>query len=150
PLTVIRGQLEVLARQSHPDVDEVRRTERIARTELVRMQRLVDDLLLLARADEGELVHPQDVELGPFVHDLFDGITTTADRRFELAGTPDGTLHADPDRVAQAVYNLARNALEHTADRGLVRLRVTTTTDQVELAVEDDGPGIPATERSRV
>jgi signal transduction histidine kinase len=150
PLTVIRGQLEVLARQPDPDVDEVRRTERIARTELVRMQRLVDDLLLLARADEGELVHRQDLELGPFIRDLFDGITTTADRRFELAGDPDGTVHADPDRLAQAIYNLVRNAVDHTATGGLIRLRVTAMDDEVELAVEDDGPGIPESERTRV
>ena len=86
PLTVIRGQLEVLSRQAAPSAEDVRRTERIARTELVRMERLVDDLLLLARADEGALVHAQDIELEPFVRDFFESLTTTADRRFELAG----------------------------------------------------------------
>ncbi len=150
PLTVIRGQLEVLSRQAAPSAEDVRRTERIARIELVRMERLVDDLLLLARADEGALVHAQDIELEPFVRDFFESLTTTADRRFELAGEAGGTLHADPDRLAQALHNLARNAIQHTTEGGLVRLRVTARQDQVELAVEDDGPGIPESERTRV
>ena len=150
PLTVIRGQLEVLSRQAAPSAEDVRRTERIARIELVRMERLVDDLLLLARADEGALVHAQDIELEPFVRDFFESLTTTADRRFELAGEAGGTLQADPDRLAQALHNLARNAIQHTTEGGLVRLRVTARQDQVELAVEDDGPGIPESERTRV
>jgi len=150
PLTVIRGQLEVLSRQGAHSAEEVRRTERIARTELVRMERLVDDLLLLARADEGALVQAQDIELEPFVHDFFESLTTTADRRFQLAGEAGGTLHADPDRLAQALHNLARNAIQHTGEGGLVRLRVTTGQRTVELAVEDDGPGIPESERTRV
>jgi len=150
PLTVIRGQLEVLSRQAAPSAEDVRRTERIARAELVRMERLVDDLLVLARADEGALVQLRDVELDPFVRDLFHSLTTTADRHFELTGEVDGTLHADPDRLAQALHNLARNAIEHTTDGGLVRLRVTAVGAALEMAVEDDGPGIPESERTRV
>jgi signal transduction histidine kinase len=150
PLTVIRGQLEVLARRPDADPAEVRRTERIARTELVRMERLVDDLLLLARADEGVLLHQHEFGLEPFVRELHDGLSTTADRRFELTGELAGTLHGDPDRLAQALRNLIRNAVDHTGPGGLVRLRVTPRGERVELAVEDDGPGIPADERARV
>jgi two-component system OmpR family sensor kinase len=105
---------------------------------------------VLARADEGALVHAQDIELEPFVRDFFESLTTTADRRFELDGEAGGTLRADPDRLAQALHNLARNAIQHTTEGGLVRLRVTARQDQVELAVEDDGPGIPESERTRV
>lgn len=150
PLTVIRGQLEVLARQPDVSRDDVRRVERTVRTEVARMERLVEDLLLLARADEGQLVRPEPVELEPFVSELFDGITLTADRRFELADVPSGVLHADADRVAQVVRNLARNAVEHTEPGGLVRLTVTRHQDAVELAIEDDGPGIPEHQRARI
>ena len=52
-------------------------------------------------------------------------MSLTAERRFELSPIPDGTLQADPDRLAQALRNLARNAIEHTtAPQGLVRLDV--------------------------
>ena len=151
PLTVIRGQLEVLARQPEVSPADVRHVDEVVRTEVLRMERLVDDLLLLARADEGELVRPQPLDLRPAMTELFDALTLTADRRFELGELPDGVLRADQDRLAQVVRNLARNAIEHTAPGGLVRLTVAVRPrGRVELAIEDDGPGIPATQRDRV
>jgi signal transduction histidine kinase len=79
-------------------------------------------------------------------------MSLTAERRFELSAVPDGTLQADPDRLAQALRNLVRNAIEHTADPdGLVRLDVEqVATDRVRFVVADDGPGIPVAERERV
>ncbi len=151
PLTVIRGQLEVLARQAVVSREDVRHVDEVVRTEVLRMERLVEDLLLLARADEGELLRPAQLRLRPFVVELFDGLTLTAERRFELGDVPDGLLRADEDRVAQVVRNLARNAIEHTGPDGLVRLTVTARPrGRVELAVEDDGPGIPLDQRERV
>jgi two-component system OmpR family sensor kinase len=150
PLTVIRGQLEVLARQDDPSVEDVRRVERLVRTEILRMERLVDDLLVLARADEREFLLARPVDLRSFAGEMLDGVRPTADRRFELGPMPDGLLHADPDRLAQALRNLLRNAVEYTADGGLVRLVGSTAGDRVTLAVEDDGPGIPSAHRERV
>ncbi len=151
PLTVIRGQLEVLARQTVVTREDVRHVDEVVRTEVLRMERLVDDLLLLARADEGELLRPAPLELSPFVTELFDALTLTAERRFELGPVPDGVLSADEDRVAQVVRNLARNAVEHTGLDGLVRLTVTPLArGRIELAIEDDGPGIPAEQRDRI
>ena len=79
-------------------------------------------------------------------------MSLTAERRFELSAIPDGTLHADPDRLAQALRNLARNAIEHTsAPDGLVRLDVARIAgDRVRFVVADDGPGIAADQRERV
>ena len=145
PLTVIRGQLEVLARQREVTPEDVRHVDEVVRTEVVRMERLVEDLLLLARADEGELLRPTALELRPFVTELFDSLTLTAERRFELGEVPDGTLRADEDRLAQVVRNLARNAVEHTGRTGscaLTRDGAAARTDRDR--VEDDGPGDPA------
>lgn len=152
PLTVIRGQLEVLAASDHPPPDEVRRVERVVQAEVTRMSRLVDDLLFLAAAEQGDFLRIESIDLQPFVIDLWDGLTLTADRRFELSPIPDGVLQADPDRVAQAVRNLARNAIDHTrSGTGLVRLEVSTRPGgSVAFAVVDDGPGIPVEERERV
>jgi two-component system OmpR family sensor kinase len=151
PLTVIRGQLEVLARQRDVTQEDVRHVDEVVRTEVLRMERLVEDLLLLARADEGELVRANSLDLAPFVEELFDSLTLTADRRFELGELPQGRLLADEDRIAQVVRNLARNAVEHTGPTGLVRLTVTPIgRNRVEFAIEDDGPGIPAEQRDRI
>jgi two-component system, OmpR family, sensor kinase len=152
PLTVIRGQLEVLAAQDNPPASEVRRVERLVQAEITRISRLVDDLLLLAQAEQTDFLQPEDIGLQPFVAELWDGVSLTANRRFELGPVPAGSLRADPDRVAQAIRNLARNAIEHTAaDTGLVRLEVgRAAPDRIHFAVIDDGPGIPSAERERI
>jgi two-component system OmpR family sensor kinase len=152
PLTVIRGQLEVLGAQSHPPIEEVRRVERLVQAEVARITRLVDDLLLLAKSEERQFLHVRAIDLRPYVEDLWDGMSLTAERRFELSAVPDGSLQADPDRLAQALRNLARNAIEHTADLdGLVRLDVEhVATDRVRFVVADNGSGIPPDQRERV
>ncbi len=152
PLTVIRGQLEVLAAQENPSSAEVIRVERLVQAEITRVSRLVDDLLVLAQAERTDFLRVETIDVRPFVTDLWDGMSLTADRRFELGTVADGSLEADPDRLAQALRNLARNAIEHTDEHsGLVHLDVTRlASDRIRFAVLDDGPGIPPDERERV
>jgi signal transduction histidine kinase len=152
PLTVIRGQLEILAVQEHPDGDEVRRVERLVQAEVARVTRLVEDLLLLAQSERSDFLRVEPVELARFIPELWAGITVTANRRFELSEVPNATLAADPDRLAQALRNLIRNAIEHTEEPdGLVRLEVSRpTSNRLCFAVMDDGPGIPPSERDRI
>jgi two-component system OmpR family sensor kinase len=166
PLTVIRGQLEVLAAQRDPSGAEVRRVERLAQAEIARITRLVDDLLLLAKAEQTQFLRLEPIALESFIGELWDGTTLLAERRFELGEVPAGMLIADPDRLAQALRNLLTNAIEHTAPpgsgldaieytaspgSGLVRLRVERPgAGRIRFAVEDDGPGIPAEQRERV
>ncbi len=152
PLTVIRGQLEVLAAQPSPSRPEVRRVERLVQAEVTRLSRLVDDLLMLTQSERTDFLRAEAIPLRPFVIDLWDGVSLIDDRHFELGPVPEGTLDADPDRLAQAIRNLARNAIDHTAAGcGLVRLEVQRIApDGVGFAVIDDGPGIPAAERERI
>jgi len=152
PITVIRGQLEVLAAQEDPSAEDVRRTEQHVQREITRISRLVDDLLLLAQAEHTDFLRPERIDLRTFVQQLWDGISLTADRRFELGRVPSGTLVADPDRLAQALSNLARNAIAQTRESsGLVALEVDQPTlDEIRFVVIDDGPGIPISERERV
>lgn len=152
PLTVIRGQLDLLAADDLTSRSEVMHAERQIQAEVARITRLVDDLLLLAQSDQREFVHPAGVELSEFVTDLWDGLSLTAERNFEIGRLARATVRADPDRLAQALRNLARNAIEHTeAPDGLVRIDVEAgTIGNVVLAVSDDGPGIPAELREHV
>ena len=151
PLTVIRGQLEVLAAEPMPSHEDVRRVDRLVGAEIVRITRLVDDLLLLARSEQRNFLGVESIDVRPFVCDLWDGLSVTAERRFELGAVVDGTLRADPDRLAQALRNLGRNAIEHTSEGGLVRLAVEPACPgKLRFSVLDDGPGIRLAERERI
>lgn len=151
PLTAIRGQLEVLAESPNPSKRDVERVSRIVRAEVARTTRLVDDMLLLARAEQIEFLIPQHIELAALVEEIWNGSTLLADRDFQLREPPEATLVADPDRLAQALRNLVNNAIEHTAaGEGIVRMSVELAGREVTFVVEDDGPGVPVDQRERV
>ncbi|MDX6664849.1 MAG: two-component system, OmpR family, sensor kinase [Solirubrobacteraceae bacterium] len=150
PLTVIRGQLEVLALADDPDHDEIRRVERLVRTEIARMDRLVDDLLLLAQADGAGFLRLRTISLSDFLGDLVRGLADTAPRRLTLGDVPAIEIEADEDRLAQALRNLLANALAHTTDDGRIRLEAHRDGSRLRFIVDDDGPGIPAAQRAVV
>jgi two-component system, OmpR family, sensor kinase len=152
PLTVIAGQIEVLAAEENPSADEIRRVQRQITAEVARTSRLVDDMLLLARAERTDFLQMREIDLAPFVHELWSSITTTATRRFELDPVPEMILRGDPDRLTQALRNLIRNAIEHTKEPdGLVRLEVEPQAGEwIRFTVLDDGPGVDPEQRERV
>ncbi len=156
PLTVIRGQLDVLAAgegdNGPPSRVAVERVERLMQAEIARLTRLVDDLLLLAQSDRDDFLHLSDVALDELVTELWDGLSLIAERNFEIGALEPVTVRADPDRLAQALRNLARNAIAHThAPDGLVRIDVARRGDGfARVTISDDGPGIASGARERV
>ena len=150
PLTILRGQLEVLAMNEHPSAHDVRHVESLVLPEIDRMSRLVDDLVLLAHAADEDLLRRQPIDLREFLTGLCDSLRPTADRRVELSPVSPIVVEADPDRLAQALRNLLRNALVHTERGGLVRLTAAERGDRLRFVVDDDGPGIPPEDRERI
>jgi signal transduction histidine kinase len=146
PLTAIRGQLEVLAREESPGAEEVRRVERVALTEIGRVERLVEDLLTLARLDEGVGPALGEVDAGSFLRGLLD----TGGGGVEAGTLAEGALRADPDLLAQVIRNLIANARRHAGARGRVTLSSRSGAGELVVAIDDDGPGIPPAERQRV
>ena len=149
PLTVIGGQLELLSLPRLSAEDTVRIVQ-LVHVEIARMNRLIEDMLLLATSDRGLTIQKRRFEVQRFLNDLFRGLEGSADRRFELSAPVTGTVDADEDRIAQVIRNLTRNAIEHTGPGGLVRLVAEAHGERLDLAVEDDGPGIPEAERERI
>ncbi|HET7588864.1 MAG TPA: ATP-binding protein [Solirubrobacterales bacterium] len=143
PLTAIRGQLEVLARTESPDPAEIRRVEELALTEVGRVERLVEDLLTLARLDEETAPALAEVEIGQFLRDLVEAAAEPT----EVGALPAGTLRADPDLLAQVVRNLLANAHRHARQ---VALSAAAAGGRLAVSVDDDGPGVPAAERELV
>jgi two-component system, OmpR family, sensor kinase len=147
PLTAVRGQLEVLARQPRPDAGEVRRVERVVGAELARIERLVDDLLTLARLDEEAPLRRRRFELTPFLRGFAESRSAAG---AVLAESPAGTLDADPDRLTQVLRNLAANARRAAGPGGRVEVSAGAHGGRLAILVDDDGPGIPPGERERV
>jgi two-component system, OmpR family, sensor kinase len=146
PLTAIRGQLEVLAREERPGAEDVRRVEATVRAEMRRLERLVDDLLALARLEEGVGPALREVEVGPFLRELAGAVPGVAD----LGPVPAGAARLDPDLIAQVVRNLLVNARRHAGPGGRVILSAEAAGGMLTVMVDDDGPGVPAAERERV
>jgi two-component system OmpR family sensor kinase len=146
PLTAIRGQLEVLARSESPSAAEIHRVEAMTLTEMRRVERLVDDLLALARLDEGVAPALREVQVGPFLSGLADAHEGIA----EMGELPDGAARIDPDLIAQVVRNLLSNARRHAGPGGRVALSARADGAGLVVSVDDDGPGIPPQQRERV
>jgi signal transduction histidine kinase len=156
PLTVLRGQIEVISGGDREDgslsAQELARVQRVMEAEIGRLARLVDDLLVLAQSDRADFLYPAPVQLDELVTELWDGLSLIAERNFEIGQLEPVTICADPDRLAQALRNLARNAITHTAEpSGLVRVDVTRLGPAtVRITVSDDGPGIAPEQRELV
>ncbi len=150
PLTIVRGQLEVLAMSEHPDPQETRRVQQIVVTEIDRMSRLVDDLVVLAHADDERFLQSEQIDVREFLTGLCDGLRPTADRRLELTAVAPTVIEADPDRLAQALRNLIANAFTHTEPGGRVVVSVREHDDRVCFLVDDDGPGVPPEDRAHI
>jgi two-component system OmpR family sensor kinase len=145
PLTTLRAEVD-LALLGDREKAELRAALESASEEAKRMSRLADDLLVLARADQGRLpLHPEPVA----ARALLEGAAARAragaqvrGRSIAVASVPDGcVVRADPDRAAQALDNLITNALLY--GDGTITLSARNDTEQVELHVTDEGDGFP-------
>jgi signal transduction histidine kinase len=124
PLTAIRGQLEVLARRENPEASEVRRVTDVALAEMTRIERLVEDLLTLARLDEEAPLRPLEIPLEPFLRRFGEDPSLG---EVTLGELPAGTLRADPDGLTQVIRNLLANARRHAGPEGRVELSAVAT-----------------------
>lgn len=152
PLTSIRGYAEALGDGTMSTDAEQRRAAEVITSESRRLERLVSDLLDLARLDAREFsMRPSSVDAVTVVRGVLDGLTPTAvqwDIRLELVGSESAPANVDPERLAQIVANLVENALKHAT--AVVQTSVTIEDEQLVVLVDDDGPGIPEAERDRV
>jgi signal transduction histidine kinase len=145
PLTTIRNNAEFLLQ--HPDAREEDRAAalRDIAGESVRLSRLIENLLILARADGGVQLRRQPVNLA----EVAEAVCRQAsgvhpDRQFQFAGTPARPVLGDEDVLRQLVWILLDNAVKFTMDGGRVWVAVTQRGGTVQLTVADNGVGIPA------
>ncbi len=148
PITIMRGHLEVSGGpEDHED------TVALVTDELDRMGRYVDDLLLLAKAEERQFLRLGPVDLGELADGLLSRSTPLGDRRWVVDEAPPGGLVAavaDAGRLEQAMLNLMTNAVQHTAAGDEIGLGIRVRGERVELWVRDTGTGVPAELRDRI
>jgi two-component system, OmpR family, sensor kinase len=144
PLATLRTELELALRRPR-EPNELEDALRSATAEVERVVRLAEDLLVLARADEGRL--PLDTsshvvrELLDAVAGRYDARARAAARAIEVAAQDDWICTGDRLRLEQALGNLVDNALRHGA--GTIKLEAALAGDLVELRVSDEGTGFP-------
>jgi two-component system OmpR family sensor kinase len=148
PLTALRLSLDNIADGvsdplAHEDID-------LATAEVVRMSRLVNGLLTLARA-EAAVGTPERLSVSEIVSDRFEvWRAVAAERGVELrTGSVDEHVLASPGNLEQVLDNVLSNALDVSPDGGTVTVRARRVDDQVELEISDEGPGLPPADRLR-
>jgi signal transduction histidine kinase len=152
PLSLILGHAEAV----HDGVlPPTRENFEIIREEATRLEHLVNDLRILSLADAGELtITLQTVEPESLLQEvaaLYQVQTQRKNISLELEiAAPLATLEVDPGRMTQVLTNILDNALRHTPQGGKIILSASETTDRVELAVQDSGPGLKAEDLDRV
>ncbi|MGH2537274.1 MAG: ATP-binding protein [Candidatus Promineifilaceae bacterium] len=148
PLTTIRGNLDLMRRMGEADPE----TLDVLQEEVQRMTRLVDDLLLLARADTGGLpIRREAVELDNVFLDVVRQIQSVEQPvKIVLEEVDQVCVLGDVDRLKQLVLNLVDNAIKYTPAGGEVTLSLGKKDGAVRLAVSDSGVGIPAEDLPRI
>jgi two-component system OmpR family sensor kinase len=143
PVTTIRGYAELYRHGGLSEPDDLDQAMRRTEQESVRMASLVDDLLLLARLDEGRPLARDPVDLGVLGIDAAADARAVAPDRVVTADVAEGvTVDGDEDRLRQVVGNLVGNALVHTPAGTPVSVRVHNGGGRAVVEVHDDGPGM--------
>ena len=114
PLTIVKGHLQVLDREVEPDPKLVKQEHGLVIDELDRMNRLIADLLTLARAGRADFLRKEPIDLDLFLTSLAAEGPHLGEREWTIDALPGGAVEADQDRLTQIFLNLMQNAVAHT------------------------------------
>jgi two-component system phosphate regulon sensor histidine kinase PhoR len=152
PLTAIRGYVEALA--DEPPADEARQFLGIISRHTLRMERLVRDLLRLARLDAGQETleraecHPAAL-VQAVAHDMQDQIDARR-QRLDAAIDPALTVSGDPAKLHDVLRNLLENASNYSPEAGVIDIGATRHDGWIDVVIADRGPGIPEPDLPRI
>jgi len=155
PLAVMRGDIEITLRRERT-VEEYQRVLGSTLEEIVRLSRLVEDLLLLTRADIGKFeLQCRPVSLSRLGRDLIDYIAPLARQQgqellLRLPKDDELIVNADENRLRQLLLNLIDNAIKYTDPGGVIELSLSAEDGQVVIRVRDNGRGISSEDLPRI
>ncbi|WP_405136377.1 sensor histidine kinase [Nocardia sp. NBC_01388] len=146
PLATLVAGLELA--HEHPDAADDALLGSTLLPEAVRMQKLIEDLLTLAAADEhGLVLHPTDVDLDDIAATVVALVRSTCSAQITVRLQPVRMI-GDPQALTRVVRNLVDNAVTHA--RSAVTVTVARTDTTAQVVIDDDGPGIPDADHVRV
>lgn len=148
PLTVIRGHVELL--DADTDIDELESTITLVTDEIDRMNRLVEDLLVLARAERPGFVSPERVDVAELTTEVHRKSSVLCTREWALDEVAEVTAVADGQLLTQAVLQLALNACQHTDAGTQVRIGSRVDDGRLCLWVHDSGAGVAEGDAVRI
>jgi signal transduction histidine kinase len=144
PITIIRGHLELLG----DDPEERQEAVALMLDELDRVSRFIEDLLLLAKAEQPQFLVLREVDIATLTEEIFAKAVALAPRQWSLEGKAAVKMEVDAQRLTQAVINLAENAVKHS--QGPITIGSGVQGNQLHLWVRDSGPGIPEPQQERI
>ncbi len=154
PLTAARTAAEVMLMRPHRDEEEYRDALDIVRTQTHRLRSMVDDMLVLARADAGGArLRMTCCAAGDMLEECADAARVLAHARgitLDSVLEPAVWWYGDEALLRQLTLNLLQNAIAHTPPGGIVRLTLRRFKGHIELAVSDTGCGIAPSDRERI
>jgi heavy metal sensor kinase len=153
PLTSIRGEAEV-ALMADLTPEEHRKVLRSIVDEVERMSAIVENLLLLARADAEQIqIRRENVHLEAVAMEVYEQLERLARRKqiaLDIAAMEEAEVAGDPLWLSQILSNLLNNAIKYTPDGGTVTLALKAVEQEARLSVADTGPGIPEEHLPRI
>jgi signal transduction histidine kinase len=154
PLTAIRGHISALLEGVVSDPDQAQASLETVEAEATRLERLVGDILDLAKLDTNRFtVTREEVDMGSLLDQAYETYRDEARRRsidYRREAVDRPVITSDGDRVLQVVGNLLSNAFRATPDGGRIELGLAQQNGSVHVTVQDSGPGIPAENRERL
>ncbi|WP_183251343.1 ATP-binding protein [Anoxybacteroides tepidamans] len=148
PIAMLQGYSEAIIDDIAATDEEKKEMAKVIYDESLRMGRLVNDLLDLARMEAGHMtLNVETVQLRPYIERIihkFQGLAK--EKEIDLSAefrSEDMHMTIDPDRIEQVLTNLIDNALRHTNEHGMVKVIVERSGDAVTIHVQDSGSGIP-------
>jgi two-component system, OmpR family, sensor kinase len=151
PLTSIRGYSEMLRRGAAESPTDAELARRRIEEEAIRMTGLVDDMLVLARVDQGRPLDQEPVDLQAIATDAAADARAVAPKRdINLTSSGRVVVNGDDTRLRQVLGNLVRNALVHTPAQTPIDISLSTEDSVARLSVADHGPGLAPDDVDRI
>jgi signal transduction histidine kinase len=154
PISVVRAASEVTLSRPEREESEYRESLTIVGDQARRLSRLVDNMLVLARADAGGYpLRPVDLYLDEVVADCCRALKALSTERqvaLRAGPSPELPFRGDEDLLGQLVLNVLQNAVQHTPAGGMVSITTSREREWIRIRVSDSGRGIPPSDRGRI